>query len=111
VVCCHEEKNIRTSVSLLKAPWTRLRSEGCGSSFIPLREFLSVKKFVRKTTELEKVVADVVADGTGYKIKPDLNDGSNRGEMKIVIGVTEDKKLIPYGAWADSSWSGGPASA
>jgi hypothetical protein len=131
--------------------WTRLRCGGCGSSFIPLREFLSVKKFERKTTELEKVVADVVseqsyrrtakhlkivgeipvphttlhrwvmksdcdeidphnrvaslvADGTGYKIKPHLNEDSSRGEMKIVIGVTKDKELVPYGAWADNNW-------
>lgn len=151
VVYRREEKSIRTSVGVLRALWTRLRCEGCGVSFIPLREFLSVKKFSRKTTELEKIVADVVAeqsyrrttkhlqlvgeipvphttlhrwvmqsdcdkiesknrvasivaDGTGYKIKPQLNDGSNRGEMKIVIGVTKDKKLVPYGAWADEAW-------
>jgi hypothetical protein len=146
-----EDKSVRTSVGLLQMTWTRLKCATCRSSFIPLKHFLGLERYQRKTTELEKIVADVVADqsyrrtskhletvgeipvphttlhrwimksdcdkitpknrvasivadGTGYKIKPDLNDDSNRGEMKIVIGVTKDKKLVPYGAWADTSW-------
>jgi len=150
VVCRSEEKNLRTSVGALVLRWTRLRCESCKKSFIPLKEFLGLVRYQKKTNELERVITEVVseqsyrrtsqhletigeipvphttlhrwvmksesveidqkmrveslvADGTGFKKKPFI-DGSNRGEMKIVIGITKDKKLVPYGAWGDRSW-------
>lgn len=50
-----------------------------------------------------KAVAIVVADGTGYKRRPDAQK-SNRGELKLVLGVGSDKTVVPMGAWSGVSW-------
>ncbi len=51
----------------------------------------------------KKKVQTIIADGTGYKKVP--KNGSNRGEVRLVIGVTKDNVVVPYGAWTESSWS------
>lgn len=52
---------------------------------------------------LKKKVKTIVADGTGFKQK--LNeDGSNRGEVCVVVGITKDNVVVPYGAWTEESW-------
>jgi len=48
-------------------------------------------------------VDDIVADGTGFKKEKDDN-GSNRGEIKILIGYNKDGKVVPFGAWTRASW-------
>ncbi len=138
-----------TSCGELSFPWTRVRCKNCGKSKIPLRDFLGLESYQTKTSELERIVAEVVseqsyrrtsqhletignipiphtrlhrwlmksdcdeinakkkvqtivADGTGYKKKP--VDGSNRGEVRLVIGVTKEGLVVPYGAWTENSW-------
>lgn len=50
-----------------------------------------------------KKVDFLVADGTGFK--RDKNEaGSNRGEVRIVIGYNESGEVIPFGAWTRASW-------
>ena len=56
------QKSIRSSVGSLKCKWTRIRCQGCGKSFVPLRGYLNVDQHRRKTSELEKVVAEVVSE-------------------------------------------------
>jgi len=50
-----------------------------------------------------KAVAIVVADGTGYKRRPDT-EKNNRGELKVVLGVGSDGTVVPVGAWSGESW-------
>ena len=151
VVHQRESKTVRSSAGKLKLLWTRIRCVGCGKSVIPLRGYLNMEPHQRKTSELEKMVAEVVseqsyrrstqhletigsipvphttlhrwvmksdcdeislkkrvktlvADGTGFKQKLD-EDGSNRGEVCVVVGITADNTVVPYGAWAEESWA------
>lgn len=146
-----EAKSLRTSAGLLSLLWTRIRCVACGKTFIPLRGYLNLEPHQRKTSELEKIVAEVVseqsyrrssqhletigsipvphttlhrwvmtsdcdeislkkrvrtlvADGTGFKQKID-DDGSNRGEVCVVVGITKDNQVVPYGAWTEESWA------
>jgi hypothetical protein len=50
-----------------------------------------------------KAVGVVVADGTGYKRRPDLNQ-DNRGELKVVLGIDATGNVVPVGAWSGVSW-------
>lgn len=52
-----------------------------------------------------KVVDVLFADGTGYKRRPDETKGkSNRGELRVVVGIRDDGQVIPFGAWTEESW-------
>ncbi len=149
VISQKEVKRVMTSCGELSFPWTRLRCKSCGKSAIPLRDFLGLESYQTKTSELEKIVTEVVseqsyrrtsqhletvgnipvphtrlhrwvmksdcdkidakkkvqtiiADGTGYKKKP--VDGSNRGEVRLVVGVTKEGLIVPFGAWTEESW-------
>jgi hypothetical protein len=151
VVAQTEEKSVATGVGSLRLCWTRLKCQHCGKSTIPLRSYLGMEPYQKKTSELERIITEVVseqsyrrtsqhletignipvphttlhrwvmksdcdeikqnkkvqtivADGTGYKVKPWLNEGSNRGEVKIVIGITKEGVIVPYGAWTQDSW-------
>lgn len=53
---------------------------------------------------MKKRVKTLVADGTGYKRKPDAL-GSNRGQVSVVVGITKDNQVVPYGAWTEESWA------
>jgi len=48
-------------------------------------------------------VENIIADGTGYKMTPD-EGGSNRGEVRVMVGLTKDGDVVPYGAWTRASW-------
>lgn len=149
VVCRSEDKSLLTSVGKLVFSWTRLRCKNCRKTHIPLREFLGLESYQNRTSELEKIVTEVVSeqsyrrtsqhletigcipvahtrlhrwvmksdcdkidakgrvktlisDGTGYKKVPER--GSNRGEVRLVVGVTNEGVVVPYGAWTESSW-------
>ncbi len=52
---------------------------------------------------VNKKVDFLVADGTGFKRDKDA-EGSNRGEVRIVIGYNESGEVIPFGAWTRASW-------
>lgn len=151
VIHSQESKSLKSSAGKLNLLWTRIRCVACGKSFIPLRGYLNLEPHQRKTSELEKIVAEVVseqsyrrssqhletigsipvphttlhrwvmksdcdeismkkrvktlvADGTGFKQKPD-EDGSNRGEVCVVVGITADNTVVPYGAWTSESWA------
>lgn len=151
VVHQQECKHTRSSVGQLSMLWTRIRCVACKKSFIPLRGYLNMEPYQRKTSELEKIVTEVVseqsyrrstqhletigsipvphttlhrwvmksecdeislkkrvrtlvADGTGFKQKLD-KDGSNRGEVCVVVGITKDNVVMPYGAWTEESWA------
>ena len=151
VIHQQEAKQMRSSVGQLSLLWTRIRCVTCKKSFIPLRGYLNMEPYQRKTSELEKIVTEVVseqsyrrstqhletigsipvphttlhrwvmksdcdeislkkrvrtlvADGTGFKQKLDEN-GSNRGEVCVVVGITKDNLIVPYGAWTEESWA------
>jgi len=45
------------------------------------------------------------ADGTGYKRRPDQEkDVSNRGELRIALGVDKTGSIVPLGAFSGKSW-------
>ncbi len=45
------------------------------------------------------------ADGTGYKMRCNQEEGtSNRGELKIALGVDEQGSVTPLGSWSGESW-------
>lgn len=52
---------------------------------------------------VKKRVDFLVADGTGYKRDKD-ESGSNRGEVRVVIGYNKSGEVIPFGAWTRASW-------
>jgi len=45
----------------------------------------------------------IIADGTGFKKTKD-HRGSNRGEVKVVVGIDQEGRVIPFGAWTQASW-------
>jgi hypothetical protein len=46
----------------------------------------------------------LLADGTGYKRRPDPEAGmSNRGEIKVLLGVVGEQ-VVPLGAWSGQNW-------
>jgi hypothetical protein len=46
------------------------------------------------------------ADGTAYKRRPDPERGlNNRGEVRVVLGVTSNGTVLPLGAFSGQSWS------
>jgi transposase-like protein len=51
----------------------------------------------------KKRVDNLIADGTGFKKDKD-EDGSNRGQIKVIIGYNNDGSVYPYGAWTRASW-------
>jgi len=147
------ERQFRTSAGTVRIRWRRLECACCGTTTIPLRDFLGLMPYQSKTAELEKVVAEVVseqsyrrssshlnligqipvpkstahrwiatsdcdaideqrgslellfADGTGYKRRPDEATGvTNRGELRIALGVDKRGRIVPLGAFSGASW-------
>lgn len=45
----------------------------------------------------------LVADGTGFKKDRD-DSGSNRGEIRLMIGYGKNGEVIPFGAWTRANW-------
>lgn len=51
------------------------------------------------------MVNAIFADGTGFKRRPNPEEGKdNRGDLKVVLGVTADGMVVPFGAWSGDSW-------
>ncbi|AQQ08586.1 hypothetical protein L21SP3_01583 [Sedimentisphaera cyanobacteriorum] len=45
------------------------------------------------------------ADGTGFKRRPDKDKRiSNRGELRVALGVTRSSSVVPLGAFSGKSW-------
>ena len=146
-------RGCRTSVGKVRIKWRRLRCCNCGRTTIPLRGFLGMKRYQSKTSELEKIVTEVVseqsyrrgsnhldiigdipvpkstahrwvaqsdcdridtgdetfdllvADGTGYKRRPDAEAGiDNRGDLRIALAVDKTGSIVPLGAFSGKSW-------
>lgn len=55
-------RQFRTSVGKVMIQWRRLRCRNCGRTTIPLREFLGLERYQSKTSELEKIVTEVVSE-------------------------------------------------
>jgi len=147
------DRRFRSSVGDIIIRWRRLKCRHCGKTITPLREFLGLELYQSKTSELEKMVTEVVseqsyrrssshldiigsipvpkstthrwvaqsncdqidtenqpldllfADGTGYKRRPDPDkDISNRGELRIALGVDKSGSIVPLGAFSGKSW-------
>jgi len=147
------KRAFRTSVGIVKITWRRMKCKECGRKVTPLREFMDIKRYQTKTSELERIVAEVVseqsyrrscrhmevigdipiakstahrwvmesgcdeikvdgklveslfADATGYKSRPgDGIAGGNRGDLKVVLGVTSEAKVVPFGCYSEQSW-------
>lgn len=147
------DRTFRTSAGDVAISWHRLRCRSCGRDLIPLRTFLGLEAYQRKTGELEKTVAEVMseqsyrrgadhldrigeipvpkstahrwvmesdcdqaatstspfdhllADGTGFKRRVDSGtQQTNRGELRIVLGITPQGTTVPVGAWSGKSW-------
>ena len=52
---------------------------------------------------LKKKVDFLAADGTGFKREKD-EFGSNRGEVRVIIGYNKSGEVVPFGAWTRASW-------
>lgn len=47
----------------------------------------------------------LLADGTGYKRRPDPEEGlTNRGEVRVALGVDRLGRTVALGAWSGLSW-------
>ena len=55
--------------------------------------------------QLEFEFAQILPDGTGYKKRPKNPGESNRGELKVMIGVDNKGNTFPMGVWSDKSWA------
>ena len=54
----------------------------------------------------EKKVDVFLADGTGFKRRPDKNKGKdNQGKLKVAIGIKNDGTVVPIGSWSGQSWA------
>ena len=71
--CCSEaryeyqgslSRQFRTSVGIVIIQWRRLRCCNCGRTNIPLRDFLGIDRYQSKTSELEKMVTEIVSEQT-----------------------------------------------
>jgi hypothetical protein len=52
----------------------------------------------------EEYFEDMMADGTGFKRRPDRSLGkSNKGELRFVIGTTIEGQTMPLGIWTRES--------
>ena len=69
--CCSElryeyqgslSRQFRTSVGTVMIQWRRLRCCNCGHTNIPLRDFLGLDRYQSKTSELEKMVTEIVSE-------------------------------------------------
>jgi hypothetical protein len=56
------DRTFRTSAGTVRILWHRLRCKVCGACLIPLRTFLGMETYQRKTSELEKMVAEVMSE-------------------------------------------------
>jgi len=68
--------------------------------------FTTLHSWFTRTSSTEinvkKRVENLIADGTGFKKIPD--NGSNRGEVRVVIGLSSEGEVIPFGAWTRANW-------
>ena len=55
--------------------------------------------------QLEFDFAQILPDGTGYKKRPEKPGGSNRGELKVMVGLDDKGEMTPMGVWSDKSWA------
>jgi hypothetical protein len=55
-------RTFRTRIGALNIPWRTLRCRRCGKTLIPLRDFLGLSPYQRKTSELEQLVVEVVSE-------------------------------------------------
>ena len=52
-----------------------------------------------------KTLDQLFADGTGYKKRCNKKLGtSNRGELRIALGVDKKGSVVPLGSWSGESW-------
>ena len=56
------ERTFRTSAGEVRIVWHRLRCVTCRACPVPLRAFLGLERYQRKTSELEKMVAEVMSE-------------------------------------------------
>jgi len=148
-----QPRELRTSVGSVHLHWRRLACRDCGQSWCPLREFLRLERWQRKSGELERVAVEVVseqsyrrgsrhlalageipvpkstlhrwvvdspaadwtpsseplstlmADGTGYKRRPEPARGQDhRGELRVLVGRTPQGQWRALGAWSGKRW-------
>lgn len=58
----YADRRFRTSIGTVRMKWRRLSCRRCGKMWIPLREFLGLRPYQSKSSELEQIVAEVVSD-------------------------------------------------
>jgi len=56
------QRSLRTSIGTLHLAWRRLRCRHCQKTFVPLRQFLGLEAWQRRTSELEQVAVEVVSE-------------------------------------------------
>lgn len=147
------ERRLRTSGGVVQFNWRRLVCKACRKQLVPLRQWLRLERWQSKTSELERVVVETVAeqsyrrstnhldtigvipvpkstahrwvaqsscdelewppqklptlmvDGTGFKRRPDEHNAySNKGELRVVIGLDSKGAAVPIGTWSNQSW-------
>lgn len=56
------DRQFRTSVGTVTIRWHRLKCTSCQKTVVPLREFLGLELYQSKTSELEKLVTEIVSE-------------------------------------------------
>jgi hypothetical protein len=54
----------------------------------------------------QKRVQTLIPDGTGYKKHPKYGgcEQYTNKEVRVVLGLTKQGVVVPYGGWTESTW-------
>ena len=56
------KRRIRTSIGVINLRWRRLRCVHCHHALVPLREFLQLDRYQSKSSELERIITEVISE-------------------------------------------------
>jgi len=80
---------MRTSAAEIKVTYTDLN--------VLMADGTKFKKFINQSQQKEK---KLLCEKLGQKYE----EPSNRGEVKIIMGINDKNEIVPMGAWTSESW-------
>jgi len=102
-ICCSEpryeyqgslSRQFRTSVGTVMIQWRRLRCCNCGHTNITLRDFLGIDHYQSKTSELEKMVTEIVSEQSYRRSSSHLSTIGSIPVPKIPLTVGLLKVIV-----------------
>lgn len=80
-----EPRQIDATIGKIKFNWMRLKCKNCKGSFIPLRQFLNIKRYTSHTLELEKIACETASLQSYRRSEKHMTNigGNPTGKSKI----------------------------